>query len=34
MIGERGEDGKGAVNGRERWGKRGGRVEDVRGRRF
>ena len=32
-VGERG-DGKGAVNGRERWGKRGGRVEDVRGGRF
>ena len=33
-VGERGGDGKGAVNGRERWGKRGGRVEDVRGGRF
>ena len=33
-VGERGEDGKGAVNGRERWRKRGGRVEDVRGGRF
>ena len=30
----RGEDGKGAVNGRERWGKGGGRVEDVRGEGF
>ena len=29
-VGERGEDGKGAVNGKERWGKRGGRVEDVK----
>ena len=26
-VGERGEDGKGAVNGGERWGKRGGRLE-------
>ena len=33
-VGERGEDGKGVVNGRERWGNRGGRVEDVRGGRF
>ena len=31
---ERGEDGKGVVNRRERWGKRGGRVEDVGRGRF